>query len=122
MSRPLQCKDVLLAAVLFLVDVAAVAGLSYALFGKVFDLVHNKCTVVARDFSVDCVVQKPPSSALLGLLIAGGGMSLALMSALVVTAVAAMTGRRAMLWPAIALPVIVVCGVAGYFLVGSAVG
>ncbi|MFC9996548.1 hypothetical protein [Nocardia sp. NPDC127526] len=116
-SASLRRKDVLLGALLFVVDVLAVAGWSYALFGKVFDLIHNKCTVVARDFSVDCAVQRPPSSALLGLLIAGGGMSLALMGALVVTAVAAMTGRKAWIWSALALPIILVCGAIGFFLV-----
>ncbi|MFF2553735.1 hypothetical protein ACFVUS_22245 [Nocardia sp. NPDC058058] len=113
-------KDTLLAALLFAVDIAIVALFSYDLFGKAFGLVRNRCTA-KKDFSVQCTVIRPAGSALWGLLIAGGGMSLALVAALVLAAVAAMTGRRAWWWTAAALPIIAICGLIGHFLVGNAV-
>ncbi|MCU1645904.1 MAG: hypothetical protein JWN03_6179 [Nocardia sp.] len=113
--------DVLLAAVLFVVDIGIAALFAYDLFGKAFGLIHNRCTA-KKDFSVQCEAIRPAGSALWGLLIAGGGMSLALGAALVLAAVAAMTGRRAWWWTAAALPVIAVCGAIGHVLVGNAVG
>ncbi|WP_228565907.1 hypothetical protein [Nocardia sp. SYP-A9097] len=110
----------LLAAALFAVDIAIMALWSYDLFGKAFGLIHNRCTA-KKDFSVQCSVVRPGASALWGLLIGGGGMSLALVAGLVLAAVAAMTGRRAWWWTAAALPIIAICGALGHVLVGNPV-
>ncbi|UGT46057.1 hypothetical protein LTV02_32410 [Nocardia yamanashiensis] len=105
----------------FLVGVVAMFGFGNDLFGKFFQLVHNRCTA-KKDFSVQCDLVRPPSSALWGLMIAGGGMSLALITGLVLTSVAALTGRkRPWLGLAIAVPVILVAGAAGHVLVSSAI-
>ncbi|WP_327142806.1 hypothetical protein [Nocardia sp. NBC_01327] len=120
-SRPAVArKDVLLATLLFAVDVAIAALFAYDLFGKAFGLIHNRCTA-KKDFSVQCEAIRPAGSALWGLLIGGGGMALALGAGLVLAAVAAMTGRRAWWWTAAALPMIAVCGGIGHLLVGNAV-
>ncbi|MEC3914305.1 hypothetical protein [Nocardia sp. CDC160] len=119
--KPVRRKDVLISAVLYLVGVAVAFGWAYDLFAKLFDLVHNRCTLQKTDFSVKCAVIRPPASALWGLLIGGGGMFLALVGALVLAAVAAMTGRRAWLWPAIAVPLIAIAGGAGHVLVATAI-
>ncbi|MEC3958199.1 hypothetical protein VMT65_34550 [Nocardia sp. CDC153] len=119
--KPVRRKDVLISAVLYLAGVAVAFGWAYDLFAKLFDLVHNRCTLQKSDFSVKCAVIRPPASALWGLLIGGGGMFLALVGALVLAAVAAMTGRRAWLWPAIALPLIAIAGGAGHVLVATAI-
>lgn len=120
-AQPLDRKNVLIAAAVYALGVAVAFFWAYDLFGKVFDLIHNKCAA-KRDFTVECEVIPPSNSALWGLLIAGGGMTLALVCALVIAAAAAVTRRNAWLWPAIALPVIVVSGAIGHFLVNSAVG
>lgn len=105
----------------FLVGVVAMFGFGNDLFGKFFQLVHNRCTA-KKDFSVQCDLVRPPSSALWGLMIAGGGMSLALITGLVLTSVAALSGRkRPWLALAIAVPVILVAGAAGHVLVSSAI-
>ncbi|MGW5111653.1 hypothetical protein [Nocardia sp. NPDC004123] len=118
--KPLRRKDILISAVLYLTGVAMAFGWAYDLFAKLFDLIHNRCTA-KKDFSVQCVVIRPPASALWGLLIGGGGMFLALVGALVLASVAAMTGRRGWIWTAVALPVILVAGGAGHILVATAV-
>lgn len=119
-AKPLRRNDVLVSVLLYLVGVAVAFAWAYDLFSKLFDLVHNRCSA-KKDFTVECVVIRPPSSALWGLLIGGGGMFLALVTALVLAAVAGMTGRRAWLWPAVALPVIVLAGGAGHVLVATAI-
>lgn len=118
-TRSVRRNDILLSAVLYVVAVAATAGFAYDLFGKAFGLVHNRCAA-KRDFTVQCEAIKPAASALWGLLIGGGGMALALMSALVIASVAAMTGRRAWVWPALAIPVVLICGGVGHLLIGNA--
>ncbi|MGV9663315.1 hypothetical protein [Nocardia niigatensis] len=118
--KPPRRKDMLISAGLYLLGVAMAFGWAYDLFAKLFDLVHNRCTA-KKDFSVQCVVIRPPASALWGLLIGGGGMFLALVGAMVLASVAAMTGRRAWLWTAIALPVILLAGGAGHILVATAI-
>ncbi|MFE3057439.1 hypothetical protein [Nocardia sp. NPDC059239] len=118
--KPLRRKDILISAVLYLAGVVMAFGWAYDLFAKLFDLIHNRCTA-KKDFSVQCVVIRPPASALWGLLIGGGGMFLALVGALVLASVAAMTGRRGWIWTAMALPVILVAGGAGHILVATAV-
>ncbi|MTE14703.1 hypothetical protein [Nocardia aurantiaca] len=117
--KALRRRDILVSALLYLVGVVAAFGWSYDLFAKLFDLVHNRCTA-KKDFSVQCVVIRPPASALWGLLIGGGGMFLALVGAMVLASVAAMTGRRAWIWPAFALPAILIAGGAGHILVATA--
>ncbi len=113
--------DLGISGALFLVGVVAMFGFGNDLFGKFFQLVHNRCTA-KKDFSVQCDLVRPPSSALWGLMIAGGGMSLALITGLVLTSVAALTGRkRPWLALAIAVPVILVAGAAGHVLVSSAI-
>lgn len=118
--KPVRRKDVAVSAVLYLVGVAVAFAWAYDLFAKLFDLVHNRCTA-KKDFSVQCAVIRPPASALWGLLIGGGGMFLALVGAMVLASVAAMTGRRAWIWTAIALPLIAVAGGAGHILVATAI-
>lgn len=118
--KPLNRRDIAVTAGLYLVSVIAAFGWAYDLFAKLFDLVHNRCTA-KRDFSVQCIVIRPPASALWGLLIGGGGMFLALVGAMVLASVAAMTGRRAWIWTAVALPVILVAGGAGHVLVATAI-
>ncbi|WP_433669322.1 hypothetical protein ACQP06_34690 [Nocardia sp. CA-136227] len=118
--KPLHRKDIALSLGLYLLGVVAAFGFGYDLFAKLFDLVHNRCTA-KRDFSVQCIVIRPPASALWGLLIGGGGMFLALVGAMVLASVAAMTGRRAWIWTAVALPVILVAGGAGHVLVATAI-
>lgn len=118
--KPVRRKDVAVSAGLYLVGVAVAFAWAYDLFAKLFDLVHNRCTA-KKDFSVQCVVIRPPASALWGLLIGGGGMFLALVGAMVLASVAAMTGRRAWIWTAIALPLIAVAGGAGHILVATAI-
>lgn len=120
LQGPTGRMGVLLAAAIYLVDVAAATFFAYDLFGKFFDLIHNRCSA-KRDFTVQCVVERPASGGLWGLLLGGGGMSLALMAALVLTALAAMTGRRAWIYPALALPLILISGAIGHFLVGGAI-
>ncbi|MEV6770709.1 hypothetical protein AB0N05_19005 [Nocardia sp. NPDC051030] len=122
-AEPLRRKDVLIAALIYVVDIGVVAFWAYDLFGKMFDLVHNKCTVKSlTNPSVQCDLIRPPSSALFGLLIAGGGMTLALLIALVIASAAAVTRRSAWIWTAAALPVILIAGAAGHVLVTSAIG
>lgn len=118
--KPLARRDIALSAGLYLLCVVAAFGWAYDLFAKLFDLVHNRCTA-KRDFSVQCIVIRPPASALWGLLIGGGGMFLALVGAMVLASVAAMTGRRAWIWTAIALPLILAAGGAGHVLVATAI-
>lgn len=120
-TLPLRRKNVLIAVGVYAAGVAAAFFWAYDLFGMVFDLISNKCAA-KRDFTVECEVIPPPNSALFGLLIAGGGMTLALVCALVIAAAAAVTRRNAWIWPAIALPVIVASGAIGHFLVNSAIG
>ncbi len=110
----------LIAVGVYAAGVAVAFLWAFDLFGKVFELISNKCAA-KRDFTVECEVVPPPSSALWGLLIAGGGMTLALVCALVIAAAAAVTRRNAWIWPAIALPVILVSGAIGHFLVNSAI-
>ncbi|MCP9622157.1 hypothetical protein FOH10_32410 [Nocardia otitidiscaviarum] len=119
--QPLRRKDLLLATAVYAVGVVVALFWAYDLFGKAFDLIRNRCTA-QRDFSVQCTVIRPPAQALVGFVIAGGGITLALGCALVLAAVSAVTRRSAWLWPAIALPVIVISGAVGHFLVGGAVG
>ncbi|WP_162958464.1 hypothetical protein [Nocardia yunnanensis] len=119
--KAVRGKDVLISAALFLAGVGVAFGWAYDLFAKLFDLVHNRCAFQRSDFSVGCSVIRPPASALWGLLIGGGGMFLVLVGALVLGAVAAMTGRRAWIWPAVALPVIALVGGAGHVLVATAI-
>ncbi|MEU0543314.1 hypothetical protein ABZ319_25915 [Nocardia sp. NPDC005978] len=114
-------KDLLLAGGIYLVNLVVAALWSYDLFGKFFDLVKNRCSA-KRDFTVECIVERPPAQGLWGLLIGGGGLSLALVAALILIAVAAMTNRRTWIYPALALPVIAITGAIGHFLVGSAIG
>ncbi|MGW2662725.1 hypothetical protein ACWCW7_17310 [Nocardia tengchongensis] len=118
--KSLNRRDIALALGLYLLSVVAAFGWAYDLFAKLFDLVHNRCTA-KKDFSVQCIVIRPPASALWGLLIGGGGMFLALVGAMVLASVAAMTGRRAWIWTAIALPLILVAGAAGHVLVATAI-
>ncbi|MFI6871216.1 hypothetical protein [Nocardia sp. NPDC050406] len=120
-SQPLDRKNVLIAVGVYALNVVVAFLWAYDLFGKVFDLIHNKCAA-KRDFTVECEVIPPSNSALWGLLIAGGGMTLALVCALVLAAAAAVTRRNAWIWPAIALPIVVIAGAAGHFLVNSAIG
>ncbi|MGW4246337.1 hypothetical protein [Nocardia sp. NPDC004722] len=119
--KPLRGKDVLVATLLCLVGVAVSFGWAYDLLSKLSDLVHNRCTVQLGPPAAKCVLIRPPSSALWGLLIGGGGTFLVLIVAIVLTSVAAMTGRRAWLWPAIALPIIALAGGAGHILVATAI-
>ncbi|MFE3988381.1 hypothetical protein ACFXPR_28180 [Nocardia tengchongensis] len=119
--KSLNRKDIVLSLGLYLLSVIAAFGWAYDLFAKLFDLVHNRCTA-KKDFSVQCIVIRPPASALWGLLIGGGGMFLALVGAMVLASVAAMTGRRSWIWTAIALPLILVAGAAGHVLVATAIG
>ncbi|QLY30937.1 hypothetical protein [Nocardia huaxiensis] len=119
-AGPLRKRNVLIAVAVYAADVVAAFVLGYLVLGKLSGLIHNRCTA-KRDFSVQCDVIRPPTSGLLGLLIAGGGISLALVAALVLASVAAVTRRNAWLWTAVAFPVIVVAGLAGYFLVNGAV-
>ncbi|MFE3100004.1 hypothetical protein [Nocardia tengchongensis] len=119
--KPLNRRDIVLSLGLYLLGVIAAFGWAYDLFAKLFDLVHNRCTA-KKDFSVQCIVIRPPASALWGLLIGGGGMFLALVGAMVLASVAAMTGRRSWIWTAIALPLILVAGAAGHVLVATAIG
>ncbi|MGX1804977.1 hypothetical protein ACWIGI_04625 [Nocardia sp. NPDC055321] len=119
-AAPTRRKDLLLAGAIYLVNLVVAALWSYDLFGKFFDLVKNRCSA-KRDFTVECIVQRPPAQGLWGLLIGGGGLSLTLVAALILTAVAAMTGRRAWIYPALALPIIAITGAIGHFLVGGAV-
>ncbi|WP_067695061.1 hypothetical protein [Nocardia jejuensis] len=113
-------KDILIAALVYVVDIGVVAFFSYDLFGKLFQLVHNKCTLKSVS-SVQCDLIRPPASALTGLLVAFGGMTLALLIALVIAAAAAVTRRSAWIWTTAALPVILIAGVAGHVLVTSAI-
>ncbi|MVU80019.1 hypothetical protein GPX89_22580 [Nocardia sp. ET3-3] len=119
--KPVRRKDVLISALLYLVGAAVAFGFAYDLFAKLFDLVHNRCALQKKDFTVQCAVIRPPASALWGLLIGGGGMFLVLVGAMVLAAVAAMTGRRAWIWTAAALPIIAVAGGAGHILVATAI-
>ncbi|MFC7424415.1 hypothetical protein [Nocardia tengchongensis] len=119
--KSLNRRDIVLSLGLYLLGVIAAFGWAYDLFAKLFDLVHNRCTA-KKDFSVQCIVIRPPASALWGLLIGGGGMFLALVGAMVLASVAAMTGRRSWIWTAIALPLILVAGAAGHVLVATAIG
>ncbi|QUN19746.1 hypothetical protein [Nocardia seriolae] len=119
--KPVRRRDIAVAGLLYVVGVAAAFGFAYDLFAKLFDLVHNRCALQKKDFTVQCDVIRPPASALWGLLIGGGGMFMALVAALVLTAVAAMTGRRAWTYTAIALPVILLAGGAGHVLVATAI-
>ncbi|MBL1073085.1 hypothetical protein JK358_01620 [Nocardia sp. 2] len=118
-ALPLRRKNVLMAAGVYGLDIVLAFVFGYLLLGKLSGLISNRCTA-KRDFSVQCDVIQPPTSGLLGLLLAGGGISLALMGALILASIAAVTRRNALLWTAIALPVIVVSGFGGYLLVSSA--
>lgn len=119
--KPPRRGDVPIAAGVYLVAVVVAFGWGYDLFAKLFDLVHNRCTPKSLT-AVQCDLVRPPASALWGLLIAGGGMGLGLVGGLVLAAVCAMTGRRAWIAAAVALPVVVLAGGIGHVLVTSAIG